>query len=107
MNSGACPSCAGSRILGHPSGFTWQHELDCRLLRAEEATQVADLDRLRAVGGSPFARPPAPAEFELLAACAVPAPAWTTVRPLTAGIRRRSWAGVDPDTLDLTGGTAA
>lgn len=92
-----CPTCAGPRMLAHPSGFTWQHTNACALRAAEDATRVADGDRL---GRSPrsFTRPATATEQVLLAACgvSVPQPPTTTVRAVTPSVLRRTF-GLDLD----------
>lgn len=96
-----CPLCLRERIVKHPSGLVFDHGLACPLLAAEDATKVADVDRLserRVVGrASRIVRPATDAERTLLTACGVtlPAEATTTVEAITAGVLRRTWSGVD------------
>lgn len=57
----ACPDCGGRYL----DGWRWQHRPKaCSIRAAEDATQAADAERGRAVGGS-FARPTTPTEERL------------------------------------------
>ena len=95
--SARCPSCLRQRIEHHPSGLTFDHGLGCPLLAAEDATHAADVER--AAGLRTFRRPPTQAERTLVAACGItlPTDVETLVEPITRGILRRSWPGIDLD----------
>ena len=86
-----CPVCGGPRVTPHPAGLVFSHLQDCALLAAEDATQVADRERLRRYGA--HTRPATGAERALLAASGVTVPDTlnTHVLPTTAAVRRREW----------------
>ena len=108
MSAIVCPDCAAPRMPAHPAGaLAWQHTNSCALREREDATKVADAERLAGYLGAlglPWQRPATPTERTLLEACgiALPTDAVTTVT-LVAGrsaVVRRSWPGVDTAALD-------
>jgi hypothetical protein len=97
-----CPSCAGPSQPDHPGGVLagWRHDpTSCELLAREDATAMADADRLE--GRTRFNRIATATEMELLAASGF---AWTVdplltvVRGVTPGLRRRLWPDAQPPT---------
>ncbi len=84
----ACPDCNGPRHERHPGGpLVYSHAPACRLGRAQDATQHADLERtlLR----PEITRPTTEAEAALLASLAIPVPAEVAVTRLTRSVVRR------------------
>lgn len=75
-----CPECAGPWL----NGWRWQHDVTtCPLLPQLDATQAADVERLRSRLAT-FQRPPTPAEVRLWThVVGSPPQSSTTVLPLT------------------------
>lgn len=84
-----CPSCAGPLLTDHPGGLVLQHQVTCPLLRGEDATRAADVERIDEAWG-PLVRLATATERTLLAADP-DLEVTVVVREITPGVLRRDF----------------